>query len=292
MELWDQIRKTALDHDWDALRQIIESGRNDHHKAENIASVILVKEFVVGWGEERRVLGNNETPMELVNLALEVFAECDRKYCHPSWTHSLSHFTELLWPRGLMDWVKRFNEQAFGNAEKGWGWGEAFSCCDRLVGDVARYGNWATNPVELGITPERVDKAMDECLLAHHVKSLPFASERDEKVSLNSWILDHPTGTRFAGGGRATLSLGEDHSISWERVDKALAELTELGEDVSRWSDLKPEIVRLTIAAWEKERDGRQVTKYCDAESVAKMKANDQKRIDALQAELSSITKA
>ncbi|MBI4598886.1 hypothetical protein HY734_01670 [Candidatus Uhrbacteria bacterium] len=68
------------------------------------------------------------------------------------WTHSLSHFTEKLWERRMVGWIKKFNQTAFFGANDL----EDPSCSERLILDFAKYGKWDDDPADFHITPENI----------------------------------------------------------------------------------------------------------------------------------------
>jgi len=244
MEIWDRVKAVALAKDWQGMREVIESV-HDHHDMDNALSNILCVNFTEGYDEKEKIVAKNEIPMELIDLALERFSQFDSKRNHDSWTHSLSHFTNGLWKRGLMQWVKRFNEQAFGNAEKGWGFEHAYGCCDRLVVDIVGHGTFATNPRELGITDERVDKVTNEYnkRQTSMVKAMPFASQKDADIWTARWKLADMTNPKS----------WDDRTPDMEELLPSIAFLKENGIEVDE-VDIKSKLRALIDAKLLKMR--------------------------------------
>jgi len=112
-------------------------------------AIVLVKNPATYRESEdyvQAVLKADKSTSELIDAALEGFL-ATRQHRNPEhgyWVHSLSHFTNVLWERGLTDWIKKFNEVAFRGAI------ELYdpNCSSRLVGDFAYYAKWDDDPVD------------------------------------------------------------------------------------------------------------------------------------------------
>lgn len=214
---------------WAALRDFINSVEN-HNDLRSLLNAILLVRFSDGYGKDAKDLGPNKTPPNLIDLALEKFSAADIKWNHPVWTHSLSSLTRYLWERGLHQWIKRFNEQAFGNAEKGWGFERAYDCCDRLVVDVTKYGNWDTDPATIGLTSERIQKIADQYnqFYVARAGALPFASAVAADIWKAKWYLSDP----------ARILRRLKRSEISDFVAEQMGVLAKAGEDTSQYTGL------------------------------------------------------
>lgn len=261
MSLRESAEKAARRKDWIDLRATIDCV-SDYNEGESVLFAVLEQEFTEGYGEDRKVLGPNETPQELIDLALEKFSATDGVRRHGSWTHALSHFTKLLWKRGLMGWVACLNNQAFGNAEKGWEGDRAYSCCDRLVQDVVRYGRYDMNPLELGLTPERIRQVASEYSVdvTTRILAMPFASQEAADVWEAQWCLADP-----AKRCRKWDQEAQENLASGLVAQKHIEVLRQAGHDVSQYEQVAlklcgDEIVRLETKLqaaqqdWQRER--------------------------------------
>lgn len=94
----------------------------------------------------RVVLEDEKSTPELIEAALEGFLATrqHRKPEHGYWVHSLSHFTHVLWEKGLTDWVKKFNDAAFRGAIEL----DDSNCSARLVYDYTNRAKWDDNPAD------------------------------------------------------------------------------------------------------------------------------------------------
>lgn len=245
MGVYKQAQELILSKDWDALREMLDN-TYDHNRCESIVAKLLEEKFTSGWGEDKKVLGTNEAPQELIDYALETFCRCDSKWDHGGWTHSLSHFTDKIWKRGLMGWVKRLNEQAFGNAENGYyGYNgqDPFSCCDRLVGDICEYGAYDLNPSDLAITPERLARFNNSDLYIEVAQKLPFDSDRSKRVFIAKKVLEDCSSYDIQVC---------DGKVDFGRVDRFLTELEELNEPTDDYVSLKLRLIDENITDMER----------------------------------------
>jgi hypothetical protein len=233
--LVERAEQSVKDEDWNSLREVIAAA-DDCSCCELIIEVVLPPRYDTSkksdcFDGEAVLVDGNKVPSDLIDLALDKFSATDNRMSHDGWTHSLSHFTRRLWAYGYLDWIKRFNEQAFGNAEEGWGFDRAYSCCDRLVVDVAEYGGWDTDPAAIGLTKERIQKVADQYNLYYFARvcALPFASAVAADIWKAKWYLSDS----------ARISR---HMHSSEIIDFFVAEqidvLVKAGEDISLYAEV------------------------------------------------------
>ena len=231
--LVERVEQSVKDEDWNSLREVIAAA--DHYSCcEQIIGMVLPINYAsprIGCFHDEAVpIDGNKVPSNLIDLALDKFSSTDSRVSHDGWTHSLSHFTNRLWAYGYLDWIKRFNEQAFGNAEEGWGFDRAYNCCDRLVVDVAKYGGWDTDPAAIGLTKERIQRVAGQYNLYYFARvcALPFASAVAADIWKAKWYLSDS----------ARISRQMRGSEISDFVAEQIEVLAKAGEDTSMYNEI------------------------------------------------------
>jgi hypothetical protein len=206
------------------VKQLLKDGNYEH------AEKLIVAAFDYHEAElfVLAVLRHESAPAELLEAALEAFLDSreHRYQQHGFWVHSLSHFTDWLWERRMLDWIKRFNEVAFRGATELWD----SKCSDRLIGDFARYARWDDDPADFHITPENIEwmkwKYFEDA--KKRIEAAPFASEA-AYISWELKALGPPT--KFDYEAQTSL-------LDIEALQAKITRLQELGENVDDLQDL------------------------------------------------------
>ena len=182
------------------------------------------------------VLHTEACPQEVIEAALERFvATRENRYeRHGYWVHSLSHFTEQLWKRGLKDWIKRLNTIAFTGANEL----DDTNCSDRLLGDFERFAPWDAVPAEYGYSEKNLRWAGDGGEYTKsaimRLRSSPFKTEAGLiRFELGGELRKFTKySTPSASEPQATL-------LDLPKIRKIVEKLKELGDDVSDLKDIE-----------------------------------------------------
>ncbi|HEY4511675.1 MAG TPA: hypothetical protein VJH55_02430 [Candidatus Paceibacterota bacterium] len=171
------------------------------------------------------VLTSEKSSPKLISATLEAFEKTRQNWKqgnrgggHGGWVHSLSHFTEDLWKRRLVTWIKRLNEVAFRGATE---LGDS-GCCDRLVHDFGKYARHDDNPADFGLFADNMPwldleyYGVDKLRIEHGVFESPEALERFQLEH----ELRHPASY-----------------WSVKDIEKRIRRLTELGAPTDEFTD-------------------------------------------------------
>ena len=166
------------------LESLLTAGKTP----EAIALIKTARNYDEGEWFVGMVLGadpGKAAPSEVMEAALEAFANTRNEDEHGLWVHSLSHFTRHLWQRRMTKWIRKLNEIAFQSDA---------NCSNRLVSDFSQYARWDDNPLELGYTPKNlawIDRCENEEYRAtsrNQINVSPFPSEE----AFLRWQLSQP----------------------------------------------------------------------------------------------------
>lgn len=203
------------------LKQLIESGQME--------AAIKMATAPSDYGESEsfvhEVLGLEKSSPELVDATLEAFRKSRQNWKqgsygggHGGWVHSLSHFTEELWKRRLVGWIKKFNEIAFQGALE---LGDS-GCCDRLVCDFAKYAH-------------HDDKPADFALFVDKMPWLDLAYYGGHKLRIEHGVFESPEALE-----RFQLEYKLRHPSEYDSVreiQERFARLKELGAPTDEFAD-------------------------------------------------------
>ncbi|MEI6297085.1 MAG: hypothetical protein WCO84_05610 [bacterium] len=232
MNIFEAVREVMDKYGWVGLTKMIE----DFDNYDPIVCFLSV--FLSGKKKKTSF-------SELFDLALERFCKMDNYREHEKWTYALCHFTKGLWKWGMMDWVKRLNNQALENAEKT----GKFNHCDRLLKDLLWYGNFATNPAELGMTEKYIgliNKGNIHQFILDKISALPFASQELADIWEANWHLTDPMKRC-----RKSVCDAQETLISAEMVEKYVEVLRKAGQDVRRFEGLSEKLCKDELAKFE-----------------------------------------
>jgi len=174
-------------------------------------------------------------PQEIIEAALEGFLESrvNRYELHGYWVHSLSHFTDKLWKRGMRSWIKRFNETAFrGVYETG-----DTNCSDRLVGDFGRYASWDDDSTDFHLT-DKILRWMKWDYLGYTKARIQMRVFQSEEEYI-CWRL-----------GRLEDFMNH---VDIEQIQAFLRRLRELGSDVSEFDALPRTILTQRLEEYRRK---------------------------------------
>ena len=181
-------------------------------------------------------------PTELIEAALQKFMDthedCTYRPNHGYWVHSLSHFMDILWDRGLTDWIKKFNKVSFEGAIQ-------FcdsNCSSRLVANFVEYSGWDADPSEFGMTPNSTSwltSQYDSYAIAR-IAAGKFVTEE----SYLRWKLVNDKFAKF------------DNDTQREMVDAdglaaVIKRIKELGGDVSEYGNMAESRLKKQLAEIE-----------------------------------------
>ncbi len=212
------------------LKAILEKNET----AKTIELVSAPESYMEAEGFVHRILGNTNSPPELIEATLNGFYKSRRsaQRDHGGWVHSLSHITSKLWERRLLGWIKMFNEAAFlGAAETG-----DYNCSDRLVNDFARYSQWQDDPAEVHLMTSKItwlELSKHNRYAIERVAAGKFKTEQDGlrwelRQTYNMETFDYDA---------------QRYLVDTDRVRSLTNRLKELGEDVSEFNHLLRELL-------------------------------------------------
>lgn len=209
-------------------------------------------------GEEAvlEIFRNEQATQTEINEVLEGFlaTRINRCYEHGYWVHGLSHFTEILWNRGMYDWVKRFYLIAFTGANE---LGDS-DCCDRLVGNFMDNAGWNTNPADFHIT-SATTTWLDPKYYSFDIAYIAVAPFESEAAFL-IWKLGRPE-TYKSFNSNAQMDM-----VPVDKIKAMLDRLHELGANTSEFEnslqqrldkqsgELELELTKTNLPGWKIER--------------------------------------
>lgn len=209
---WEEIKKKE-----EKISNLLEAG--DEKAVLEIIN--KVSDYREGESVVVAVLKYENASKEVVDAALQRFLD-SRDNCSPEhgcWVHSLSHFTQKLWKRRMMDWIRKLNEAAFCGANE---LGD-INCSDRLLSDFSDYANWDDDPADVGITPQSIQ--WNDWKYGKEVKALIEAAPFESEEAFLMWQIQNPD---FLSGWS---NEAQKEIVDPSKVLTVIQRLTEFGED-------------------------------------------------------------
>lgn len=115
----------------------------------------------------QKIFKEKEASPALVDAVLEAFLSTSYPNSrHGGWMHSLTHLTEELWRRRMLDWIKRLNEKSFKISSDL----NETMLCNHLVYDFVQYAQFDDKPSDFGIKLEEIDELMGEWTIPDYIK--------------------------------------------------------------------------------------------------------------------------
>jgi hypothetical protein len=207
---------------------------------------------------------NGNAPVEFIEAALKKFIATrqNRRGEHGYWVHSLSHFIDKLWVRGMANWIGTLNEIAFRGANE---LGDT-NCSDRLVYSFAVRSPWDADPADYGITPESTKWYTANEYNIYAIARLAEGKFTTEEGYLR-WLIRHKEFTEF------------DYDLQEYMVDAAnltttINRISELGGDITEFDGLVERRLRDQLAKMEAglaaAADGWKIERYTKGLAKAK----------------------
>ncbi|MBT3210794.1 MAG: hypothetical protein HN345_02160 [Planctomycetaceae bacterium] len=216
------------------IKQAIELVQDayDYHESEHFVFTVLKEE--------------KSTP-ELVEAVLEAFLRTreNHRVQHGYWVHSLSHFTDILWERRMVDWIKKFNEVSFKGAIEL----HDTNCSDRLVCDFGRYARFNDDPADFYLTPDNLSWMNWEFneYAKERIETGRFESEEAFLRWKYNWKLQRPEKLiKFDYDLQTDL-------VDIEQIRSLIQKLQELGADISKFNDLEKDLLTKHLSKLESE---------------------------------------
>jgi len=133
------------------IQEVIQSGSNSEIHQMMVEFSNDTHEF--GYFV-RIILSERNTDPDVVGKALKMFStlNINKSFDMEDWVCALSNFSHLLWKFRLDEWTKKLYEIALKDAREASGNDFAMS----LVNDFLQYSKFGDNPMDYGITPEKL----------------------------------------------------------------------------------------------------------------------------------------
>lgn len=213
------------------LTEMIQAGKVD----DALTLINSEKDYHEGESIVLAVLRCEESTQELIDAVFEMFLNTreNRFEQHGYWVHSLSHFTKILWKKGMIDWIKKFNEVAFRGAFEL----NDDNCSDRLVRDFVKFANWDDDPATYGLTPDSLSWVNSDSDRMRGVMSRINASPFESEEEYLRWTM-RQSDTLTAFDFNAQMDLVNSKDIRY-----IIQQLKDLGADTAEYDALEKELL-------------------------------------------------